>query len=194
MLQLTVLLIIYLLLLLLLQVMRCLDIMISCRQQELVEAKSGSSAFAAATHSGSGCAAGSLASHQHVGTSSGEFALTVTTRAGSSRLSHVQHAPLQQQQQQFGSQQSLQLLTSQSLAQTSQSLLQQTTQSNAALTTQSNAAQTPQSSVTPPQQQQQQGEGVSSARRSRLAPAAGRLGLAVDDDALAESPFGPQDL
>jgi hypothetical protein len=171
--------------------MRCLDIMISCRQQELVEAKSGSSAFAAAMHSGSGCAAGPVAPHQHMGTSSGEFALTVTTRAGSSRLSHVQHAP-QQQQQQFGSQQSLQLHTSQSLAQTSQSLAQQTTHSNAAVSTQSNAAVTPQSTVTLPQQQQQ-GEGNSSVRRSRLAPGSGRLGLAVDD-ALAESPFGPQDL
>jgi hypothetical protein len=179
--------------------MRCLDIMISCRQQELAEAKSGSSAFAAATtHSGNSCAAGSLAAHQHIGTSSGEFALTVTTRAGSSRLSHVQHAPQQQQQQQqFGSQQSLQLHTSQSLAQTTQSLVQHTTQSNAALTTHSNAAQTSHSNVAPPplqqQQQQQQGDGYSCVRTSRLAPAAGRLGLAVDD-ALAESPFGPQDL
>jgi hypothetical protein len=59
--------------------------------------------------------------------------------------------------------------------------------------------QTSQSSVQQQQQQQQQQQGdghnrpESGVRRSRLAPAAGRLGLAVDD-ALADSPFGPQDL
>jgi hypothetical protein len=177
------------------QVMRCLDIMISSRQQEMVEAKSSGSACGAAIHSGSGCATGPLAS-QHLGASSGEFALTITTRAGSSRLGSLQHASPQPQLQQHGSQQSLQLHTSQSLVQhqTSQSLAQNSTQSNAVQTSQSNAAVTSQSNLQQQQQQQQQhGDVQSGARRSRLAPGAGRLGLAVDD-AANDSPYGPQDL
>lgn len=171
------------------QVMRCLDIMISCRQQEMVAAKTSGSGCGATTHSGSCCASGTLASHQHLGASSGEFALTITTRAGSSRLASVQ----------LSSQQSLtQLHTSQSLAQhTSQRLAQHTPpQSLAQLTPRSNAVQTPQSPAQQQQQQQHDGQSRPEAgarRGSRLAPAASRMGAGTDD-ALADSPFGPQDL
>lgn len=167
---------------------RSLDTINSCRQQQVSAAdimiSSSSSACTAANNSSSIFTTGQLASCHHLSTSSGEFALTATTQAGSSRRASLHRS----------SHQSLQLHTSQCLAQqVCHSSTQHTSQSLVQHTSHSNTLQTSQSSVQLRVLLDGQHKSASGACLNQPASAARRLDESVAG-VLADSPYGPQDL